>query len=75
MQDTWKTYWQRLVLEECGFDVSKPDYVENFMPSHGSCNLDKSNSVELFVLLARHERAERMKRKVLKLYEKYKKQS
>ena len=62
-------------LEECGFDVSKPDYVENFMPSHGSCNRDKSNSVELFVLLARHERAERMKRKVLKLYEKYKKQS
>ncbi|MEE0855706.1 MAG: COR domain-containing protein [Ruminococcus sp.] len=62
-------------LEECGFDVSKPDYVENFMPSHGYCNRDKSNNVELFSILARHERAERMKRKVLKLYEKYKKQS
>ncbi len=62
-------------LQECGFDISKPDYVENYMPSHGYCNRDKSNNVELFVLLARHERAERMKRKVLKLYEKYKNQS
>ena len=23
MQDTWKTYWQRLVLEDCGFDLAK----------------------------------------------------
>ena len=23
VQDTWKTYWQRLVLEDCGFDLAK----------------------------------------------------
>ncbi len=62
-------------LQDRGFDISKPDYVENYMPSHGYCNRDKSNNVELFSILARHERAERMKRKVLKLYEKYKNQS
>ena len=22
VQDTWKTYWQRLVLEDCGFDLA-----------------------------------------------------
>ncbi|MEE0675394.1 MAG: COR domain-containing protein [Ruminococcus sp.] len=62
-------------LQECGFDVSKPDYVENYMPSHGRCNLDKSNNVELFSILARHEIAWRKTDRVLKLYEKYKKQS
>ena len=23
VQDTWKTYWQRLALEDCGFDLAK----------------------------------------------------
>ena len=23
VQDTWKTYWQRLVMEDCGFDLAK----------------------------------------------------
>lgn len=23
VQDTWKTYWQKLVLEDCGFDLAK----------------------------------------------------
>ena len=62
-------------LEECGFDVSKPDYVENFMPLHGPCNRAKSNNVELFPLISRHEIAWLKTDRVLKLYEKYKKQS
>ena len=58
-------------LKERGFDVSKPDYVENYMPTHRYCNLDKRNYTNLFVLLARHERAEMKTRKVLELYKKY----
>ena len=23
VQDTWKTYWQKLVLEDCGYDLAK----------------------------------------------------
>lgn len=60
-------------LEERGFDISKPDYVENYMPTHGHDNLDKSDFVELFTLLARHEIALRKTNKIVKLYEKYKK--
>ena len=60
-------------LEERGFDISKPDYVENYMPTHGHDNLDKSDFVELFTLLARHEIALRKTNKIVNLYEKYKK--
>lgn len=58
-------------LQERGFDISKPDYVENYMPTHGHCNLDKSNYTNLFVLLARHERAEMKTRKILELYKRF----
>ena len=62
-------------LRECGFDISKPDYVENYMPSHGDCNRTKSNHVNPFALVSFHEKAESKKRKVLELYQKYKKSS
>ena len=59
-------------LKERGFDIDKPDYVENYMPTHGYCNRDKSNRVELFALLARHERAQAKAKQVLKLLDRYK---
>ena len=30
-------------LKEHGFDLTKPDYIENYMPCCGQCNRDKSN--------------------------------
>lgn len=59
-------------LKERGFDIDKPDYVENYMPTHGYCNRDKSNRVGLFALLARHERAQAKAKQVLKLLDRYK---
>ena len=50
-------------LESCGFDTDNPDYVENYMPAHKSCNIDKSNSVDMFSLIARHEVAYRKSKK------------
>ncbi len=58
-------------LNAKGFNTEKPDYVENYLPVHGPCNLDKSNYVELFALLARHEKAAKNASRVLKLKEKY----
>lgn len=59
-------------LNAHGFDTEKPDYVENYFPSHHSCNRDKSNHTEPFALLAWHHRAARMAPKVLRLMEKRK---
>ena len=30
-------------LESCGFQLDKPDYIENYFPAHPWCNRDKSN--------------------------------
>lgn len=62
-------------LTERGFDINKPDYVENYMPSHEYCNRDKSDRVELFALLARHERAQAKAKQVLKLYDRFRKEN
>ena len=37
-------------LEACGFDMEKPDYIENYFPAHGHCNRDKSNRINEFTL-------------------------
>ena len=60
-------------LNAHGFDTAKPDYVENYFPSHRSCNLDKCNHTDPFALLAWHLRAARMAPKVLRLMEERKK--
>lgn len=62
-------------LEELGFDSENPDYVENYLPVHGYCNRDKSDRVELFALLARHERAQAKAKQVLKLYDRFRKEN
>ena len=59
-------------LEARGFDTSKPDYVENYFPVHSHCNREKSDTVLLYVLLKRHERAYSMTPAVLRKYEAYK---
>ena len=59
-------------LEARGFDTSKPDYVENYFPVHSHCNREKSDTVLLYVLLKRHERAYSMTPAVLRKYETYK---
>lgn len=62
-------------LKSCGFDTDNPDYVENYMPTHKSCNIDKSNYVDMFSLIVRHEVAYRKSKNVLRFYEKYKKEN
>lgn len=59
-------------LEQQGF---KTDCVENYFPAHGHCNREKSNNVDPFALLARHERAGIKAVTVLRLMEKGKKSS
>ena len=58
-------------LAACGFDVRKPDYVENYFPTHGHCNRDRSNRVDPFTLFAYHERAFAQAPKVLALMKNY----
>ena len=59
-------------LKKCGFDVDKPDYVENYFPAHGSCNRSKSNDAGNIPLVFWHEIAFKKAEKVLKLMETYK---
>lgn len=58
-------------LQQKGFDPENPNYVENFFPAHRSCNRDKGNSVDPFVLLSRHEIAAKNAPKVLLYLQKY----
>ena len=58
-------------LKKCGFDVKKPDYVENYFPAHGSCNRDKSNHAGSIPLVFWHEIAFKNAKKVLALMEEY----
>ena len=58
-------------LKQRGFNTEKPDYIENYLPVHGKCNLAKSNYVEPYVLLARHECAARKAPQILRLMDKY----
>ena len=60
-------------LRESGFETEKPDYVENYLPAHGSCNRDKTNLIHDYPLIFWHEIALRKSKKVLELIEKYSK--
>ncbi|MCR5825122.1 MAG: hypothetical protein K6G54_01005, partial [Oscillospiraceae bacterium] len=60
-------------LQETGFDLNKPDYIENYFPAHPSCNRDKSNDMNLFTLPWRHEIAARRAKRVLEEMDKYRK--
>ena len=59
-------------LNHSGFRTDKPNYVENYFPSHGSCNRDKSNDAGSIPLVFWHEIAFKNAEKVLKLMEQYK---
>lgn len=58
-------------LQESGFDIEHPDYIENYFPSHPSCNRDKLNDVDIISLPYRHEIAYKRAPQVIRLIEKY----
>ena len=57
-------------LSSCGFNIEKPDYIENYFPTHGYCNRDKSNRVNEFTLPYWHDIAAQHAPRVLRLMEK-----
>ena len=57
-------------LSSCGFNIEKPDYIENYFPTHESCNRDKSNRVNEFTLPYWHDIAAQHAPRVLRLMEK-----
>ena len=59
-------------LKESGFKTEKPDYIENYLPAHGSCNRNKTNLARSYPLIFWHELALRNTEKVMKLMEQYK---
>ena len=41
-------------LQSQGFNIDKPNYIENYLPVHASCNRKKSNSLSTFPLIWYH---------------------
>ena len=62
-------------LDSCGFSIDKPDYIENYFPTHGHCNRDKSNRINEFTLPYWHLIAAQRSKKVLALTSHFEKQS
>lgn len=59
-------------LEQRGFDLKHPDYIENYFPSCGKCNRGKSNATrDAVTLLEYHAIAMEHLEKVLSLMKKY----
>jgi len=58
------------VLRQQGMDTDKPDYVENYLPTHGRCNLVKNNHVDILLTMERHRIALNNTEKVLAEMEK-----
>ena len=58
-------------LSSCGFDIEKPNYIENYFPTHGYCNRAKSNRVNEFSLPYWHDIAIQHTERVLRLMGKY----
>lgn len=59
-------------LSQKGFDLDKPDYIENYFPSCKPCNQKKTNHVpDEISLRSYHDDAMRHTDKVLKLLQKY----
>ena len=60
-------------LSSKGFNLDKPDYIENYLPSRPSCNRKKTNkTMSLSCLLFFHEIARENASKVIELLEAYK---
>lgn len=59
-------------LKSCGFDLDKPNYIENYFPVHGYCNRDKNNRVNEFTLPYWHDIAAQHALRVMRLMEQYK---
>jgi hypothetical protein len=53
-------------LQGQGFDIKNPNYVENYLPAHSSCNRNKSNHLSPFPLVWYIARSMRNAPKVLK---------
>ncbi len=58
-------------LKTCGFDLEKPDYIENYFPAHGHCNRDKSNRINEFTLPYWHLIAAHRAKKVIEQMKRY----
>ena len=61
-------------LASCGFDITKPDYLENYFPTHPHCNRRKSDRINEFSLPYWHDLAAQHVPRILDKMEKYKKQ-
>ena len=59
-------------LKDSGFDLEKPDYIENYFPAHSYCNRDISNYARSYSLIYWHEIALIHSKKVMNLIDKYK---
>ena len=62
-------------LDSCGFDIAKPDYLENYFPTHPHCNLTKSNRINELSVPYWIDMAAQHVPRILQLMEEYKKQS
>jgi 5-methylcytosine-specific restriction endonuclease McrA len=61
-------------LSTCNFNIDEPDYIENYFPSHGYCNRDKSNRVNEFTLPYWHLIAAQKAKTVIERKKRYEKQ-
>ncbi len=61
-------------LSAGGFDLEQPDYIENYFPTHGYCNGDKSNRINEYSLPYWHDIAAQHASRVLKLMQRYQEQ-
>ncbi len=59
-------------LTSCGFDIEKPDYIENYFPAHPHCNRKKSNRIDEYNLPYWHDIAAQHTPRVLEQIEKQK---
>ena len=61
-------------LDSCKFKREKPDYIENYFPSHRRCNRKKSDRINEYSLPYWHDVAAQHAPKVMELMQKYKQQ-
>ena len=61
-------------LDSCKFKREKPDYIENYFPSHRRCNRKKSDRINEYSLPYWHDVAAQHAPKVMELMQKYQQQ-
>lgn len=59
-------------LNSCGFNLKKPDYIENYFPAHVHCNRDKANRINEYSLPYWHDIAAQHTPRVIQLMMQYK---